>query len=101
MDSLRLDEIEFDPLSLQRGDMVVKDPSRTQYWEEILRLEPLPRTQPDSCQRTQMERGSLQVGRCHRCSSFLICSEDLLELRLSWICAEAQKRPETVDEICG
>jgi hypothetical protein len=52
---VKLDEIKFDPLGLQRRDMMVQNPSRTQPWEEMLRLEPLPWTQPDSRQRTQME----------------------------------------------
>lgn len=48
-----------------------------------------------------MKRGPLEVGRCHGCSIFLICIEDLLELRLGWICAENQEGSETIDETGG
>jgi hypothetical protein len=95
-----LDIIELDPLSLERGDMVIKNPPCTHPWE-ILRLEPLPRTQLNSCQGMQMERGPLQVRPCHRCSSFLICSEDTFELRLGWICVGVQQRSETIDQTGG
>lgn len=101
MSPIEPDEIELDPLGLQRGNMMIKNPPRTQPWEETLRLELLPWTQSDPCQCSQMKRGPLEVCRCHRRSNCLICAKDVPKLLLSWIRAEIQQRPETIGETSG